>query len=26
LKNIAVDYQIDYKSLQNTGMEDDDND
>ena len=26
LKNIAIDYQIDYNSLQNTGMEDDDND
>lgn len=26
LKNIAVDYQIDYNSLQNSGMEDDDND
>ena len=26
LKNIAVDYQIDYNSLQNTGMEEDDND
>ena len=27
LKNIAVDYQIDYNSLQNTGIEeDDDND
>lgn len=26
LKNIAVDYQIDYNSLQDTGMEDDEND
>ena len=26
LKNIAVDYQIDYQNLQNTGMEEDDND
>ena len=26
LKNIAVDYQINYTDLQNTGMEDDDND
>ena len=26
LKNIAIDYQIDYSSLQNTGMEEDDND
>lgn len=26
LKNIAVDFQIDYNSLQNTGVEDDDND
>ena len=26
LKNIAVDFQIDYNNLQNTGMEDDDND
>lgn len=25
LKNIAIDYQIDYNSLQNTGIEEDDN-